>query len=246
MHNATTVWYSFFLLSVFSGFIMTRFLTWIFASHGNLFASKGLQKLILDKKNLTSKLDQLLAERDQVVARLLALEAQAAEASELEAQLQLSEQEVVVLSQEASQLSVQFQESKAKWCEIQNVIVVSAEHEAASTERLNNLEEALNSKAEEADAAEEKHAQMEEKYKRVMEHSKLHMTTIRDLDLSLRATRSETESLSTEVDQLKLELQHRADSAIIEKSYSTYNMRRKTLEEDIMGIIDFHAEIAKA
>ncbi|XP_070045937.1 uncharacterized protein [Nicotiana tomentosiformis] len=79
-----------------------------------------------------------------------------------------------------------------------------------------------------------------------MEHNRVYNSTIRDLDLSLQATRSERNSLSTEVDQLKSELQRRADSLIVEKIYSMYSMRRKTLEEAKAGIIDFDSEIANA
>ncbi|XP_070032716.1 uncharacterized protein [Nicotiana tomentosiformis] len=166
-------------------------------------AVAGLQKLILDKEKLTSEQDQLLTERDPIVTQLPALEAQAAEVVELEAQLQQIEQDMVTLGEEAVLLRVQLQETKAKWSEVQNDVLAISKHEAASTERLNNLEPALNSKAEEVAAAKEKHARMEEKYKRVMEHDKVYNSTICDLDVSLQAARSERNSLSTEVDQLK-------------------------------------------
>ncbi|XP_070045891.1 uncharacterized protein [Nicotiana tomentosiformis] len=109
------------------------------------------------------------------------LEAKAAEAGELEARLQHSEQEMIALSQEASQLNVQFQEAKAKWSDVQNDVLATAERESASIERLNNLEAALNSKAEEVDAAEDKRAQMNERYKRIMEHNKAKMG-VTDID----------------------------------------------------------------
>ncbi|XP_070054292.1 uncharacterized protein [Nicotiana tomentosiformis] len=180
-------------------------------------ASEGLQKLILDKEKLTSEWDQLLADRDQIAARLPTLEAQAAVAVELEARLQQSEQEVVTLNQEAAQLRVQYQEAKAKWSEVQNDVLAAVDREAASTKRLNNFEATLNSKAEEAVAAEEKHARMEEKYRKVMEHNKVYNSTIRYLDVSFQVARSERNKLSTEVDQLKEELQCREASLIVEK-----------------------------
>ncbi|XP_070048887.1 uncharacterized protein [Nicotiana tomentosiformis] len=162
--------------------------------------------LILDKEKLTSERGQLLVERDQIAACLPELEAQVAEVVELEARLQQSEQEVVTLSQEAALLRIQFEEAKAKWVEVQNVVLAATDHEVASTERLNNLETALNSNAKEVVAAEENHATMEEKYRKVMEHNKVYNSTIRDLDVSLRAIRSERNNLLTEVDQLKEEL----------------------------------------
>ncbi|XP_070041472.1 uncharacterized protein [Nicotiana tomentosiformis] len=203
--------------------------------------NKGLSKLILDKEKFKSEQDQLLAERDQIAARLPMLEAKVAEADELEARLQQSEKEVMALSQEASQLNVYFQEAKAKWSKVQNDVLIAAERESASIERLINLEIALNSKAEEATYSEEKRSQMEDKYKRIMEHYKVHIATILDLDLSLSAARSERDSLSSEVDQLKSELHHEADSLIIENTHSMYRMRRKTLEEAKEGLIDIDA-----
>lgn len=152
----------------------------------------------------------------------------------------------MTLSQEASQLNVQFQEANAKWSEVQNIVLAAAEREDTSTERLNNLEATLNSKAEEVVAAEEKRAQMDDKHKRIIEHNKVHIATICDLDLSLSAARSERGDLSREVDRLKLELQRRADSLIIEKTHSMYSMRIKTLEEAKASVIDIDAEIAKA
>nr|XP_009588363.1 dynactin subunit 1-like [Nicotiana tomentosiformis] len=173
---------------------------------------------------LKSERDQLLAERDHIDDRLPVVEAKAAEAGELGARLQQSEQEMITLSQEASQLN----------------------REAASIERVNNLKAALNSKTAEVVATEEKRAQMEDRYKRIMKHNKVYITNIRDLDLSLSATRSEQNGLLTEVDRLKLELKRLADSLIIKKTYSMYSMRRKTLEEAKTNVIDIDDEIAKA
>ncbi|XP_070036265.1 zinc finger BED domain-containing protein RICESLEEPER 2-like [Nicotiana tomentosiformis] len=111
----------------------------------------------------------------------------------------LREQEVVTLSKEASQLNVQLQEAKAKWSEVQDVVLVAAERMTVSIERVNNLEAALNSKVEEVAATEEKCAKMEDRYKKIMEHNKVHITTIRDLYLSLSTMRSEKDGLLTEV-----------------------------------------------
>ncbi|XP_019251362.1 PREDICTED: uncharacterized protein LOC109230304 [Nicotiana attenuata] len=170
--------------------------------------------------------DQLLAERYQTAARLSKPEARVAEAVELEVQLQ--------------------QKAKAKWVEVQNAILTASDHEAASIERLNNLEAALHSKTEEIVAAEEKHARLKERHKKVTEHNKVFCSTVRDLDVSLQATRFVRDSLSVEVDKLKEELQRRAASLIVEKTHSMYSMRRKILEEAKAGLIDFEAEIAKA
>nr|XP_009589071.1 NADPH oxidase activator-like [Nicotiana tomentosiformis] len=94
--------------------------------------------------------------RNQLVVRLSVLEAKAAKAAKLEARLQQSEQEVMSHSQEATQLHVQLQDSKAKWAESHDAALAATERESASIERANNLEAALNSKAEEATATEEK------------------------------------------------------------------------------------------
>ncbi|XP_070017907.1 interactor of constitutive active ROPs 4-like [Nicotiana sylvestris] len=190
--------------------------------------------------------DQLLDELDQIVARLPTLDAQAPKAVELEAQLQQSEQEVVILSQEDALLRVQFEEDKAKWVEVQNIVLATADRKVSSSEILNNLEAALNSKNEEVVVVEEEHAWMEERYSNFIEHNKVYNSTIRDLDVNLQAARSERNNLLTEVDQLKEELQRRATSLIVEKTYSMSSMRRKTLEEAREGVIDFDAEIGKA
>ncbi|XP_070008161.1 uncharacterized protein C713.09-like [Nicotiana sylvestris] len=105
---------------------------------------------------------------------------------------------------------------------------------------------ALNSKVKEATVAEEKRAQIESMYRNIIDQNKVCITTIRDLDLSLRAMRSERDGLLTEVDRLKAKLQHQGDSLIIENTYSMYHMRRNTLEEAKAGVIDINDEIAKA
>ncbi|XP_070013795.1 uncharacterized protein [Nicotiana sylvestris] len=164
-----------------------------------------LKRLILDKEELTAEQDQLVAERNQIVARLPELETQDAEATELEAQLQQSEKEVVTLSQETAQLRVQFEEARAKWIGVHNVVLAASDHEAISNKRLNNLEVALYSKTEEVVAAEEKYARLEESHKIFIEHNRV-FSTVRDLEVSLQATRSEGDNLLTEVDHLKEEL----------------------------------------
>ncbi|XP_009592607.1 coiled-coil domain-containing protein SCD2-like [Nicotiana tomentosiformis] len=93
----------------------------------------------LASQGLTSERDQLLAEKDQLVARLPMLEAKAAEAGDLEARLQKSEQEVIAHSQEATQLHAQLQDVKAKWVKLQDVVLAAAECESASVEQVNNL-----------------------------------------------------------------------------------------------------------
>nr|XP_009591344.1 uncharacterized protein LOC104088389 [Nicotiana tomentosiformis] len=144
----------------------------------NFLAFEGLQKLILDKEKLMSERDQLLSKQDQVVAHLSELEAQVAKADELEARLQQSS----------------------------NDVLAAAEREASSNERVINLEAALNSKTAEVATVEEKRAHMEDKYKRIIEHNRVHIEIIYDLDLSLSAARFERDSLSSEVDRLKSEL----------------------------------------
>lgn len=78
----------------------------------------------------------------------------------------------MTLNQEVSPLRAQFEEIKAKWVEVINVVLVAFDREAAFAERLNNLEAALNSKAEKLATTEKKHAQLEEKHKKTLEHNK--------------------------------------------------------------------------
>ncbi|XP_070055368.1 uncharacterized protein [Nicotiana tomentosiformis] len=212
----------------------------------NFLASEGLQRLIHEKEELTSERDQLLAERDQTVLRLSELETKAAKAVVLEARLQKSEQEVVTLRYEIGPLRVRFDEAKAKWAEVQNVILAATDREAASAKRVINLEATLNSKSEELAVVEAKHAQLEEKYRKTFEHNMFFSSTVRELDFSLQSTRSAREKLSAEVTQLKQEFMHRVTSLIVENTYSMYSMRIKTMEEAKDGIIDVDVEIAKA
>ncbi|XP_070043929.1 uncharacterized protein [Nicotiana tomentosiformis] len=153
---------------------------------------------------------------------------------------------MVTLSQEIGPLRVRFDETKAKWAEVQDVVLAATEREAATADNVTNLEAALNSKIKELAAVGAKHAQLEEKYRKTIKHNRLFSSIVRDLDVSLKFARSTRESLSVEVSQLKEELKHREASLVVEKTYSMYNMRRKTLEEAKADIIDFDVEIAKA
>nr|XP_033514971.1 uncharacterized protein LOC117279526 [Nicotiana tomentosiformis] len=111
----------------------------------NFLASEDLQRLIHEKEELTSEQDQLLVEQDQTVLRLSELENRAVKAVVLEARLQQSKKEVVTLSQEIGPLRARFDEAKAKWAEVQNVVLAAIDREAPSAERVINLEAALNS-----------------------------------------------------------------------------------------------------
>ncbi|XP_070035406.1 uncharacterized protein [Nicotiana tomentosiformis] len=187
----------------------------------NNLASEVLQRLIREKEELTFGRDQFLAERDQTAARLSKLEAKAAEAVVLEAQ------------------------AKAKWAEVHGVVLAASDREAASAERLTNLEAALNSKTEEVAPTGVKYDQLEEKYMKTIEHNRIFSSTVHELDVSLKSIRFARENLSAEVIQLK-ELKSREASLVVEKPYVMYNMRRKILEEAKADVIDFDAEIAKA
>ncbi|XP_070036977.1 uncharacterized protein [Nicotiana tomentosiformis] len=216
------------------------------ATAANFLTSEGLQRLIREKEELTFERDQLLAERDQTVLRLSELETRATEADVLKDRLQQNEQEVVNLNQEIGPLRVNFDEAKANWAEVQNVIFAATVREATCAERVINLEAGLNSKSEDLAVVEVKYAQLKEKYMKTIDHNRLFSSTVRALDVGLKSTRSTRENLSAEVIQLKEELKRRAASLIIEKTYSMYSMRRKTLEEAKAGIIGVDAEIAKA
>ncbi|XP_019228918.1 PREDICTED: RAB6-interacting golgin-like [Nicotiana attenuata] len=146
----------------------------------NFLDYEGLQRLIREKEELTSARDQLLAEREQTIARLSELEVKVAE----------------VVAQGIGLLRVQFDEAKAKWAKVHSVVLVASEREAATVERLTNLEATLISKAEELAVAGVKYAQLEEKYRRTIEHNRLFSSTVRDLDVSLRSVRFAWENLS--------------------------------------------------
>ncbi|XP_070035619.1 uncharacterized protein [Nicotiana tomentosiformis] len=193
------------------------------SQHANFLASEGLQRLIREKEELTSERDQLLAERDRTVLRLSELETRAADAIFLEARLQQNVQKVVTLSQEIGPLTVRFDEAKAKWAEVQNAVLAAVDRDAASAERVINLEAALNSKSEELAAVKVKHAQLEEKYRKPIEHNRLFRSTVRELEVSLKSARSTRENFSAKVTQLKEELKRRTASLIVKK---TYSMRR--------------------
>ncbi|XP_070042609.1 uncharacterized protein [Nicotiana tomentosiformis] len=208
------------------------------AAAANLLSSEGLQRLIREKEELTSK-------RDQIIARLSEFEAKVSEAVVLETRLQQSKREVETLIQEIAPMRDQFEEARAKWDEVHSVILAASGRESASAERLNNLEAALNSKTEELAAPEVKYAQLEENYKINIEHNRLFISIFHDLDVSLWSIRYARENRFAEVDQLKEKLKHRAAFLIVEKAYVMYNIRRKTLEEAKAGVIDFDAKIAK-
>ncbi|XP_070025620.1 uncharacterized protein [Nicotiana sylvestris] len=167
---------------------------------------------------LTSRRDQLLAERHQTAVRLSKLEAKAAKAFVLEAHLKQIEQEVETLSQEIAPLRVQFEKVRAKWAKVHSVVLAASDREDASTKRLRNLEAALNSKIEELATAKVKYAQLEEKYKKIIEHNRIFSSTVCELDDSLKSTRSARENLSAEVNQLNEELKQRAASLVVEKN----------------------------
>ncbi|XP_070041579.1 uncharacterized protein [Nicotiana tomentosiformis] len=189
------------------------------AAAANFLAFEGLQRLILEKEELTSAWDQLLAEREQTAARLSEFEAKDVEAVALETRLQPSEQEVETLSQEIGPLRIQFDESKAKWAEVHSVVLATTDCEAASVERLTNLEATLNSKTEELATTRVKHAQLEKKYMKTIEHNRIFSSTICDLDVSLKSIKSARDNLSAEFTQLKEELKRRAAFLVIEKTY---------------------------
>nr|XP_016451988.1 PREDICTED: uncharacterized protein LOC107776587 [Nicotiana tabacum] len=186
----------------------------------NFLAYESLQRLIREKKELTYERDKLLAKRDQTVLHLSELENRATKADILETCLQQSEQE--------------------------DAILAATDREAASAKRVINLEVNLNSKCEALAAVVAKYAQLEEKYKKTIEHNRLYSLTVRELDVSLKSARSAGENLSAEINQLKEEFKRRADSLIVEKTYSMYSMRRKILEEAKTGIIDIDAKTVKA
>ncbi|XP_070046550.1 uncharacterized protein [Nicotiana tomentosiformis] len=176
------------------------------AAAADFLASEGLQRLIHEKYEIIFARDQLLAQQEQHIARLSELEAKADEAVVLEARLQQSEEEEVTLSQEIGPMRVIFDEARAKWVELHNVVLAAIEREATSTERVNDLEAALNSKIEELAAVWEKHAQLEEKYRKTIEHNRLFSSTVRNLDVTLKSARPTRKNLSAEVTQLKEEL----------------------------------------
>ncbi|XP_070039204.1 uncharacterized protein [Nicotiana tomentosiformis] len=177
---------------------------------------------------LANYLKPLASEKDK---NKILLEAKAAEAGELEARLQQSEQEMIAHNQEAISLHEQLQESKSKWVELQDNVLAAVERKSASEKQVNNLKVALNSKIEEANAAEEKMAKMEERFKRVIEQNQVHLSATLDLDLSLSAIRSERDRLQAEVDRIKAKLQFQKDFLVLEKTYAIYQVRRKTLKE---------------
>lgn len=114
--------------------------------------------MIREKEELTSEWNYLLGEQDQTILHLSELESKANEVVVLEARLQQREQELATLSQEIVLLMVRFNEAKAKWVEIQDVILAATEREAANAKKVTNLEAALNSKIKELAVVGAKHA----------------------------------------------------------------------------------------
>ncbi|XP_070049673.1 uncharacterized protein [Nicotiana tomentosiformis] len=177
-----------------------------FHESAKFLASEGLQKLIRRREEITSAQDQLLVERDQVVIRLSELETKVVKVVVLEDRLQQSEQGGETLSQKIASLRVQFEEDRSKWVEVHNVVLIASNCEASSAEKLINLEASLNSKSEELAVAGKKYAQLKEKYKKTLEHNRIFISIVYDLDVSLKSIRSSQENLSAEVTQLKEEL----------------------------------------
>ncbi|XP_070010208.1 uncharacterized protein [Nicotiana sylvestris] len=143
----------------------------------NLLASKGLKKMIQAKEELSTEWYRIAAEQDQLVDRLLALEARITQMGEFKSQMEQSEQEKIAHNREAAQLHKELEEFKAKWAELQDVVAVVGEHESASMEKINNLEARLRSKIKEVAAVEEKRAMMEEILKKFMEQNCEHART---------------------------------------------------------------------
>ncbi|XP_070044936.1 uncharacterized protein [Nicotiana tomentosiformis] len=216
------------------------------AVQANYLASESLQRLILDKQGLAFDRDQLLAERNQLDVCLPVLEAKATEMGKLETRLQQSEQDKMAHNQEVSQLHEQFQEAQAKWAEPHDVVLATVERESAFKEQINNLKADLSSKTEEANVAEEKRAKMEERLKKAMDQNRIHSTTNVELDSRLSALRSERDGLQAEINKLQAKFQDQEDSLVFEKTYVVYHMRRKTLEEAKMRIVDIDDCIVKA
>lgn len=159
--------------------------------------------------------------------------------------MQQIEQEVETLNQEIAPLRAQFEEARGKWAEVHSAILAASDHEAASAEKLNNLEAALNSKTKELAATGVKYAQLEEKCKKTIELNRLFSSSVCDLAVSLRSVRSGRKNLSAELTNLKKNSSSEWLS-LIKKIYAMYIMKRKTLEETKAGVTNLDAEITKA
>lgn len=103
----------------------------------------------------------------------------------------------------------------------------------------------LCSEPEEANAAKEKMDRMEERLKRAMEQNLLHSTTNVELDSCLSAMKSEREELQAKIDKLQEKVQDQEHSLVFEKTYVIYHIKRKTMEEDKMGITNIDNCIAQ-
>lgn len=64
------------------------------------------------------------------------LEAKVAKKDELEARLQQTAQDKMAHNQEVAQLHKYLREAKAKWVELQNVVIAATEHESSSSSKL--------------------------------------------------------------------------------------------------------------
>lgn len=175
---------------------------------------------------------------------LSVLEAKATKNGELEARLQLSEQDKMAYIHEATQLRKQLQEVKAKWTELYDAVLAITERESAFEEKLNNVKAALSSKIEEANAIEEKRSKMEESLNRSIDQNRIHSTINVELDSRLIALRSDRDGLQVEIDRLQVNLQDQGHSLVFEKTYVIYHMRRKTSEEAKVGIANMDDCIA--
>lgn len=138
--------------------------------------------MIQAKEELSTEWYRIAAEQDQLVDRLLALEARITQMGEFKSQMEQSEQEKIAHNREAAQLHKELEEFKAKWAELQDVVIVAVECELTSLEQINNLETRLCSKIEEATVAEENISRLEERFRKIMEQNRKHARTNTDLN----------------------------------------------------------------
>ncbi|XP_070023212.1 uncharacterized protein [Nicotiana sylvestris] len=172
---------------------------------------QGLQRLILDKQELSSEQDQLLAERNQLVKCFPVLKAKVANMNELKSWLQQTEQDKMSHIQEDAQLHEGLKEAKCKWIELHDAVAAVIERESSFEDQVNNLKANLCSKIDEVNAAKEMSAKMEDRLKRVMEQNRLHTTSNVELDYILKAMKAENEELHAKIDKLRAKLQNQED-----------------------------------
>lgn len=98
-------------------------------------------------------------------------------------------------SQEAAQLHNKLKDLKAKWAELQDVLVVVAERKSSSIEQISNLEANVRSKTKKVATADEKRARIEERFKKFMEQNREHTGTDTNLDRSYGIVRAENDQL---------------------------------------------------